>query len=141
SMDDLTQLLAKWLRIVLVTATPMCGAVTSAHHLPLHQVAIQLMVGNKIKILTFVHANLFARRKVAIQYGHHVRAELAESVVHGRAVKRLLVLVVVIEEGLVDAGSAGDGVGARAGDAVAGELLDGSLQNGVTGLLGPAART
>ena len=99
------------------------------------------MSGNEIKILAYVSAHLFARRQVAIQDSRHVSTELAESMIHGGAVKRLLVFEVIIEKRLVDAGATGDSVGARAGDAVVGEFLDGCLQNGGTRLLGPAAET
>src|SRR5919108_611058 len=115
----------------------MRGGVTGAHHLSLYQIAIQGMVGDEIKIFAYVSAHLFPRRQLAVQYGHHVSAELAESMVHGSTVERLLVLEVVIKERFVDPGRMGDGVGASASNAVVSKLLNGCLQNGGTSLLGP----
>jgi len=56
--------------------------------------------------------------------------------VEGSAVQRILVMEVVIEECLVDLRGLGNRVGTRAGNAFAGELADGGLQDGGAALLG-----
>ncbi len=61
--------------------------------------------------------------------------------VEDRTVKRFLVLEVVIEQGLIDSGSARDGVGARPGYAFAGEFTDRSLQDGGPAFFGASAGT
>ncbi len=67
--------------------------------------------------------------------------QTAKDVIEDGAVKRFLVLEVVIQQGLVDSGSARDGVGARPGHAFAGEFTDRGLQDGGPAFFGASAGT
>src|SRR4051812_24403189 len=84
---------------------------------------------------------LFAARQVAVEDFRERGGQLAEYLIEHRAVKRFFVLVVVVKEGLVDAGSASDVVGTSAGGAFCRKLVERGLEDGVAGGVRVAAGT
>ncbi len=119
----------------------MCGdwPFASPHHLALHQPRIELVRGNEIEISARIGHDLLAGRQVAVEHAEDGILQAGKRIVEHGAIKRLFVLEVVIEQRLVDAGLAGDGVGTGAGNAVLGELLRGGLQDRCPALLRLAA--
>ena len=77
---------------------------------------------------------------MAVEHLKHGVLQAREGVIQNRAVERFLIFEVVVEQGLVDAGLAGDGVGAGSGYSVGGELVSCGLENRGAALLGLAAR-
>ncbi len=97
------------------------------------------MAGNVVKVGAHISQQLFPWRQIAGQRGLDALLEPSKDLVQHRGVESFLVLEVVIEQGLVDAGGAGDGVSAGPGHAFAGKFTDGSLQDGGPAFFGASA--
>src|SRR5690242_2884153 len=102
-------------------------ALPRPHHLALHQARIESIRGDEIEIGSGVSHDLFSRRKGTVEYLEDRIFESGESVFEHGAVQRFLIFKVVVEQSLVDARFAGDGIGPRSGNAVLGKLAGGGL--------------
>ena len=130
-VQQLAHPLVDRLKVGLDQAVDVLGmAFARPHHLALHQLGINLVRGDEIEIRAHVGHDLFARRQVAVEHLENACLHPGKRVVEHRAVERFLVLEVVIEQRLVDARLARDGVGAGSGNAVLGKLLRRRLQDG-----------
>ncbi len=107
-----------------------------AHHFALHDPGIQGMTGDVVEVRAHVGQQFLPRRQVARERLVNAFCQTAKDVIEDGAVKSFLVLEVVVQQCLVDSGSARDGIGARPGHAFTGEFSDRSLQDGGAAFFG-----
>src|SRR5215467_1678731 len=113
---------------------------SSAHYLALRQVAIQLMRRYEIEIFAEVSENLLAWWQTPLQNSEHVGGLLSEGMIECRPVECFFVSEVIVEQRLVDLGSAGNGIGTGAINAVRRKFLYRSMEDRLTSFFGLAAR-
>src|SRR6478735_937103 len=93
-------------------------AAGATHELTLHQSRINGSTGDVIEMRLRVEQQSLSRRKVrALQHGGDSLMEAGKNLVQRRGIKTFFIFEVVIEQGLVDSGSAGNFIGARSGNA------------------------
>ncbi len=97
------------------------------------------MAGDVVEVRTHVGQQFLPRRQIAEQRLLNAFLQSAEDLVEHGAVEGFLVLEVVVQQSLVDSGSARDGVGACPGYAFAGKFTDRGLQDGGPAFFGPSA--
>src|SRR5579864_1101848 len=131
-----------WLDIILDDLLDVRRlALPRPHHLSLHQAWIQLVRSDEIEIRAGISENLLTRRQITVQHLKHSFLQTRKRIVQHRAIKRFLILEVVIQERLVDPCLLGNRVGAGTGDAMLGKLLRRCRQYCGTALFRLAARS
>src|SRR5579863_72648 len=97
------------------------------------------MARDVIKMSTGVGQQAFSRRSLLRQGRLNSHHEPAEYFIQHRAVKRVLILEVIIKQGLIDLGGTCNRVSASARKSLLGELADSRAQNRGLALGGTAA--
>src|SRR5215831_9875084 len=93
-------------------------AARAAHELALHQPGIYGSAGNVIKVSLRIEQQSFAWRQVgALQHSGNSFMHAGENLLQRCRVEALFVLEIVIEQGLVDAGAAGNLISTCSGNA------------------------
>ena len=131
-----------WTKILFGDALKMWGAsATAAHHFGLHDPRVKRVIGDVIEMGARIGQDFFFRRQIARKDFSNCCDKAAKDLIEYGVVECFLVFEVVIEQGLIDAGGAGDGIGACAGRALAGELTHGRIEDGGTAFLGSSSGT
>ena len=115
------------------------AAAAGAHQLAHEDARMMRRRGNGIEVLAGVVQKAFARGPGRSQTSMMRWCRGAKKFSSVAPYKRFLVVKVVVEQRLVDAGGFGDGVDARAGQAFLGELGQRGLEDGVAAGLRLAA--
>ena len=132
--------LADRLNVLGEDALQMGGAAAAgAHQLAHENVSVVRRLGNGIEVRLHVGQKAFAGRARTIADRHHPLQQAFEETIEHRAVERLLVVEVVIQQRLVHPGGFGDSIDPGARQAFAAELHQRGLQDGLAATVGLAA--
>src|SRR5947208_14056309 len=117
------------------------ASATAAHNICLYAMRVKRVIGDVIEMGARIGQDFFFRRQIARKDFSNCCDKAAKDLIEYGVVECFLVFEVVIEQGLIDAGGAGDGSGACAGRALAGGLTHGRIAAGGTAFLWSSSGT